>query len=1850
MRSLIIHLFILTGLLPPAIASADWLPGITPIVATAGNRQVTLSFTPPATTANCGPIISYDVQYCTGDIPSVCITTGFIRLPNAVPPITITALTNGSIYRFSVNALTASGCWSYNSSGANPVTPQSAGQSIGAISFLPTTLSLGASTTVSAITTSGLAVSFSSTTPSVCTASGNNVTSITAGTCTIAANQAGNDNYSAAPQVTQSITINKINQTLGPISFSPATLTVVGTSTVSATATSGLAASYSSATPSICTVNGNTVTGVTIGTCTIAANQTGNVNYNAATQGTQNIIIGKGSQTLRFDAAPVIAVGGANTVSATATSGLAVNFSSTTPSVCTVSGSTVFGNATGTCTIAANQSGNANYNAATQVTQSISIGDKANQTISFGSTPSVVVVGGTGNVTATSSSGLAMSFSSKTPGVCTVSGSTVTGVTAGNCTIAADQSGNANYNSATQVTQSLTVKNNQAVSFGAAPTIVFGGTGTVSANATSGLAVSLSSSTPGVCTVSGSIVTDITVGTCIITANQAGDTTYNAATQTQSFTIGKASQTVSFGTAPTIAFGGTGSISAITTSGLAVSFTSATPGVCSVSGSAVTGIAAGACTIAANQAGNVNYNAATQVTQSITVGKGSQSASFGSAPTIVVGGTGTVSASATSGLAVSFTSATPGFCTISGSTVTGISAGACTIAADQAGNVNYIAATQVTQAITIGKANQTIGAISFSPTTLLKSGTVTANATSTSALAVSFSSTTPSVCTVSGNTVTGIAAGTCTIAANQAGNANYNAATLVSNSITIIIKISGSVVDLSTGSPLAAATVTITGGATTQTDASGYFVFNTLSEISTVTISKAGYKGVTLTGEIVTSGSSIRTGLVSANAALLNFIAAPTLPPASTGVIYSQPLTITGGNGPYAFSLAYGSLPAGFTLDPSVGVISGTPSVLHSSTFGIGVTDSLGGYAEREFTIDATLPLIISTLPLHRGMTTTDYSTAINASGGAQPYSFSLLSGVLPSGLTLDSALGMLKGKITTGPGVFNFAIKVIDSEGRNVTQSYSLTVDPLLTQTTTQLNDALVGTAYSQTITATGGLAPYSWSVYSGNLPAGLSLIPATGVITGAPTIATSEPLTIIAIDTLGRSVYKAYSLRALNPLLISTTALPNGFVGAGYSEQVRVTGGIAPYSFSISGQLPTGLTINNSTGIVSGIPSLGGFTNVSITVTDSTWATVQTKTVTMGIQVWSQLTITSASIIPNARKGVVITPIALAARGGATPYTWSVVANQNGSTSYLPQGVSLDPVTGVVSGIPSDTGDFTFTARVTDASGTPVTADKPFYMRVSDTLKAVTKTVSAGAAGIQYSAILSAAGGLKNYTWIVKNGTLPAGLSLITSTGVISGTPTAKIISNVTFEVDDSDTPSQSAQQSLSFEINDALAISETSLPNGRQGHAYLANISPLLGAPSYTWQVTSGNMPPGITLQQNAGIASLQGTPSTPGSYTFTLQVSDSGSPVQKVTRQFTVNIYGPVTITTTALKNALRGMAYSDVVVVSGGTTPYIWQVVSGNLPQGLVFNSTTGTISGTTNAAIGYTASFTVRVTDGGNPSASVDQPYTIQAIDPLLITTSLIQGALQDSPYNVTLAGLGGIAPQTWSIAIGSLPTGITLNSATGVLVGTPTACGNFPLTIQMADSALVPATVQSGFTLVVTCNGSGPYPLSVTLVGTGSGSVNSSPSGIACTSGTCSASFSGGTAFGLLQTPSSNSQFAGWGGDCSGTGACSVKLNAAKSVTATFNKIPRVMIGTNDYSSLQLAYAAAPSTAGVTTTIMLLDGELPESLNMNLGKSITLKGGYNTDYKTKSGNSTVLKGSLKISAGSLKVENVVVK
>ncbi len=342
----------------------------------------------------------------------------------------------------------------------------------------------------------------------------------------------------------------------------------------------------------------------------------------------------------------------------------------------------------GTNSITAVYSGDSTYLTSTSGVLSESV-TKAAQTITFPTVAAQTALT-TVTLTATASSGLPITYSSVSPTVCTVSGDTATLLEGGYCGIEATQSGNSDYSAAPDKGQNIQVlKAPQTITFPAIGSQPALSTITLSATASSGLTVSFSSLTPTICTVSGDSASLLKPGTCTIRAAQAGNIVYAGAADTQSFAVDYVAQTITFPTIAAQTALTTVTLTATASSGLPITYSSVSPTVCTVSGDTATLLEAGYCGIEATQSGNSDYSAAPDKGQNIQVLKAPQTITFptiGSQPAL---STITLSATASSGLTVSFSSLTPTICTVSGDSASLLKQGTCTIRADQAGNIVY---------------------------------------------------------------------------------------------------------------------------------------------------------------------------------------------------------------------------------------------------------------------------------------------------------------------------------------------------------------------------------------------------------------------------------------------------------------------------------------------------------------------------------------------------------------------------------------------------------------------------------------------------------------------------------------------------------------------------------------------------------------------------------------------------------------------------------------------------------------------------------------------------------------------------------------------------------------------------------------------------------------------------------------------------------------------------------------------------------------------------------------------------------------------------------------------------------
>ncbi len=336
----------------------------------------------------------------------------------------------------------------------------------------------------------------------------------------------------------------------------------------------------------------------------------------------------------------------------------------------------------------------------------------------------------------------------------------------------------------------------------------------------------------------------------------------------------------------------------------------------------------------------------------------------------------------------------------------------------------------------------------------------------------------------------------------------------------------------------------------------------------------------------------------------------------------------------------------GTTGDFTVAIGSLTPGTAY--TFAAYATNSVGtGYSGTGSFTTLTAPAITTASPLPAGTVGASYAQTLAASGGTTPYSWSITSGALPSGLNWNN------GTITGTPsveGTANFTVRVTGGDGGTSTKDFSLAIQPPpvapTIATASPLPAGRVGTAYGQQFSASGGVAPYAWTVASGQLPGGLSLSGA-GNLSGTPTDEGGFSFTVRATGADTGTSTKVFNLNIdpapVPPAITTASPLPEGMVGNGYSEICTASGGFAPYTWSLdSGSLPAGLSLAGD-GTLSGTPTAAVTANFTVRVTGTDTGTA-TKSFALTIRP------PSAELASLSLDGVTLAPVFAP---GTTSYT---------------------------------------------------------------------------------------------------------------------------------------------------------------------------------------------------------------------------------------------------------------------------------------------------------------------------------------------------------------------------------------------------------------------------------------------------------------------------------------------------------------------------------------------------------------------------------------------------------------------
>jgi large repetitive protein len=947
----------------------------------------------------------------------------------------------------------------------------------------------------------------------------------------------------------------------------------------------------------------------------------------------------------------------------------------------------------------------------------------------------------------------------------------------------------------------------------------------------------------------------------------------------------------------------------------------------------------------------------------------------------------------------------------------------------------------------------------------------------------------------------------------------------------------------------------------------------------------------------------------------------------TVGSAYSQTFSWSGGTAPFA-NYQVTNLPAGLSIAGSTAssvTVSGTPTQAGSFSLNVAATDGSSGNGPFTFGQAFTLNVAAPTLSLSPapGVLTAPYGApytqAFSASGGIGSYSYSQ-SGSLPSGLAFAGA--SISGT-PTAPGSYNFSVTATDNGTTgtgapfSITQNYTLDVpSPTIAFAPASLPNGTAAIPYAQTISATGGVSPLGFSIGSGALPAGLTLS-TSGTLTGTPTVVGSFTFSVTATDVNGQTGSRSYTLAIAAPTLALTPASGafNIAYGGSVSQTFTASGGNGPYSYIVSGSLPAGVTLDGVTGALSGNTIAVGNYAFTITATDSgtsgagaPFSVARNFTLEVAAPT---LAITPASL-PGATVGNGYSS-SLSASGGADPYSFAVTAGA------LPAGLGLSP-SGTLSGTPAAGGSFTFTVTASDGSPAPgpFIASQTYTLVIAAPILTLPPTsLPGGQRGNAYSATLNpATGGTAPFSYAVTGGALPAGVTL-SSSGTLSGTPTSygSFAFIVTATDSSTGTGPYSATQNYSIEVVDQPPVTggvTVSLPYGAPSTPITLNLS---GGAATTVAIV--NPPASGTVTVNGTAISYRPNQSFSGTDSFAYTATNGGGTSAPAT--VTITVGAPVlTVTAAGSLNAVVGAPYSQTFTFAGGTEPFGSYQVAG-LPAGLALTGTTSnsaTIAGTPGSQGTFTLSVSASDRSTGNGPFTVNQSFTLSVAAPNLAIAPASGSftASYATPFSQSFTASGGIGAYSYALG-GSLPTGITLNSTTGTVSGTPTSSGSFAFTITATDIGATgpgaPFTVQGSYalnvaapTIVVT-----PAALPDATAGTayaatliGSGAV--SPYSFSLSGGTLPAgiTLSGSGQLSGTPTVSGSFPFTVSVRDANGqTGSASLSLNVAvPTLVVTPATLPNAVQGIAYNQSLSTSGGIAPYSYSVSS------GSLPAGLILN--------------------------------------------
>ena len=801
----------------------------------------------------------------------------------------------------------------------------------------------------------------------------------------------------------------------------------------------------------------------------------------------------------------------------------------------------------------------------------------------------------------------------------------------------------------------------------------------------------------------------------------------------------------------------------------------------------------------------------------------------------------------------------------------------------------------------------------------------------------------------------------------------------------------------------------------------------------------------------------------------------------------------TGGTGTFAYTLigqSRASLPPGLIFTPGTRTLSGTPSMTGTTALVYSAQDtgdssiiSVGSI----FTVTVNPGLEPLTAPDDQNYT---QGTKIDdlqlppAIGGTMPLTYTLTGRSnsdpsLPTGLSFDPSTRILSGTPSTATGTptefgnTELLYSVTDANGDSTSVDFRVTVNLRLALTAPDDQNYTLDTAITDLPlpAATGGTAPLTYTLT--NVPGGLNFDPSTRILSGTPKdIIGNFFMKYTVTDANGASTSVDFTINIGTDLTLNTPGDQNYTQGRAITVQLpEATGSTRMLTYTLTGpstnrDLPTGLTFNPDTRILSGTPSVLGTTNLTYTVSEvrdsgrpTQFGRIFLVTVNPGLAL-------DTPDDQNYTQGTAITGLTLlAASGGTAPLTYTLTG-----VPSLPPGLTFTAGTRILSGTPSTAGTTTLTYEVTDTNGASTSVDFTVSVNAGLALTASGNQNYTRGTAISNLILPAATGGTMPLTYTLTN--VP-GLTFDPNTRTLSGTPSTADTTTLTYTV--TDTNGGSANATFTVTVNAGLALTAS----GDQDYTLDTAITALTlppatgGTGTLTYTLTSV---PGLTFDPNT--RTLSGTPSTADTTTLTYTVTDTNGDSANAT--FTVTVNADLALTASGDQNYTLDTAITALTLpeATGGTMPLTYTLTS---VPGLTFDPNTRTLSGTPSTADTTTLTYTVTDTNGDSANAT----FTVTVNADLALTAS----GDQNYTRGTEITGLelpeatGGTMPLTYTLT--SVP-GLDFDPGTRTLSGTPSTADTTTLTYTVTDtngdSANATFTVTVNADLALTASGDQNY------------------------------------------------------------------------------------------------------------------------------------------------------------------------